>query len=105
MPWWADQMLCDSADLDYPTPHCTLPAHISSVCRISAEFSADPASASAVFALPAVLPVDLAGLEGYLCTYVVRNSRQILTFPAKAPKIAAKTVQQRVGVTPASLGK
>jgi hypothetical protein len=96
-------MLCDSAHLDYPTPHCTLPAHISSVRRISTEFSADPASVIAVSSLPAVLPADLAGLQADLCTHVVRNGRQILTFRAKAARTAAKTVQKGVGVTPAGL--
>jgi hypothetical protein len=49
MPWWADQMLCDSAHWYYPTLHCTLPAHISSERRILAEFFADPASITVHF--------------------------------------------------------
>ena len=101
MPWWAYQMLCDSAHLDYPTPHCTLPAHISSVRRISIEFSADPASVSAVFAPSVVVPANLTGSEGHLCTYVGRSGRPILTFRAKTARTAAKTVQNGAGATPA----
>ena len=101
MPWWADQMLCDSAHLDYPTPHCTLPAHISSVRRISPEFSADPASVSTVFALSVVLPAIPAGLEAHLCTHVGRSGHQILTFRANAARTAAKTVQYGLRMTPA----